>query len=163
MNPKLLFLYKLLILVLATRFLWTRPLNQFLANRHGITDNASWKVKEIIFGDRLILANEQKTIEVYLCGISANYNDDNESKEYLRSALLARGARSLLNKGNLVLDIVKKDDGIIVAEVFVQTLPDYEREIHLNTEMVTAGMAVLQNPDICPSAEYLKIAESIVN
>lgn len=154
MNPKLLLLYKLLILVLATRFLWTRPLNQFLANRYGITDNASWKVKEIIFGDRLILTNERKTIEVYLCGIFANYNDDNKSKEYLRS---------LLNKGNLVLDIVKKDDGIIFAEVFVQLKPDYEREIHLNTEMVTGGMAVLQNPDICPSAEYLKIAESVVN
>ena len=69
--------------------------------------------------------------------------------------------RSLIDKGDLVIDIVKENDGITVAEVFVQLKPDYEREIHLNTEMITKGMVVLQNPDIFPSAEYLKIAAEI--
>ena len=36
-----------------------------------------------------------------------------------------------------IKEIKTEDDGIIFAEVFVQTLPDYEREIHVNTEMVT--------------------------
>jgi hypothetical protein len=48
----------------------------------------------------------------------------------------------------LLVNIVKEDDGITVAEVFVQILPDYEREIHINSEMVSKGMAVLENPDI---------------
>jgi hypothetical protein len=63
----------------------------------------------------------------------------------------------------LLVNIVKEDDGITVAEVFVQILPDYEREIHINSEMVSKGMAVLENPDICPSAEYLKMAVPLIN
>jgi hypothetical protein len=58
----------------------------------------------------------------------------------------------------LIVDIVKEDDGITVAEVFVQLKPNYEKEIHLNSEMLKKGMAVFQNPDICPSAEDLKMA-----
>ena len=151
MNSKLLLLYKLLLSTIALTSLSVIALNQFLNYRNGNVSNTSWQVKEIIYGDRLILASEEKTLEVYLCGIASSSKNE-KSKEYLRS---------LVNKGNLVLDIVKQDDGITVAEAFVQILPDYEREIHVNTEMVTGGMAVLAHPDICPSAEYLEMAAEI--
>ncbi len=67
---------------------------------------------------------------------------------------------SLVNKGDgsVVVNPVKTEWGVTIAEVFVQLKPDREREIHVNTEMVMAGVATLDNPDICPSAEYLKIA-----
>jgi hypothetical protein len=63
----------------------------------------------------------------------------------------------------LGIDIVREDDGITVAEVFLQTLPDKDEEIHVNSEIITGGMAVLENPDICPSAEYLKMAVPLIN
>ena len=67
---------------------------------------------------------------------------------------------SLVNRGDgsVVVNPVKTVWGTTVAEVFVQLKPDYEQEIHVNTEMVMAGVATLDNPDICPSAEYLKMA-----
>ena len=67
---------------------------------------------------------------------------------------------SLLNKGDgsVVVNPVKTEWGVTIAEIFVRLKPDYEREIHVNTEMVMAGVATLDNPDICPSAEYLKMA-----
>ncbi len=73
---------------------------------------------------------------------------------------IGRANLSLLNKGDgsVVVNPVKTEWGVTVAEVFVQLKPDFEREIHVNTEMVMAGMATLDNPDICPSAEYLKMA-----
>jgi hypothetical protein len=122
--------------------------NQFLDYRTqlAIADTSPWIVEEILTGDRFIASRSGKQVEVKLCGVTAG----NESRDYLHS---------LLNKGDLVIDTVRKDDGITVAEVFVQLKPDYEREIHLNTEMVMGGMATLDNPDICPSAEYLKMAE----
>ena len=118
--------------------------NQFLNYRNAFADTNPWIVEEVITGDRFITSRNGERFEIYLGGIAS------KSKEYLRS---------LLNKGDLVIDIVKEDDGTTVAEVFVQLKPDYEREIHLNTEMITAGMAVLAYPDVCPSAEYLKLAE----
>lgn len=126
--------------------------NQFLNYRTqlAIADTSPWIVEEVIYGDRFIANRNGKQFTIYLCGIAAG----DQSKEYLRS---------LLNKGNLVVNIVKEDDEITVAEVFVQILPDYEREIHINSEMVSKGMAVLENPDICPSAEYLKMAVPLIN
>ena len=53
--------------------------------------------------------------------------------------------------------------GVTIAEVFVQLKPDYERESHLNTEMVMAGVATIVDYKDCPSAEYLEVAEGIVN
>jgi hypothetical protein len=151
MNAKLFLFYlriRKLLPAIAICSLAVTIYDRFPNYRNAFADTSPWIVEEIIYGDRFIATRSGKQFEVHLCGIAAG----NESKEYLRS---------LLNKGNLivdVVDIVKEDDGITVAEVFVQTLPDYEREIHVNSEMVTGGMAVLENPDICPSAEYLKLA-----
>jgi hypothetical protein len=149
MNAKLFLVYlRIRKLLPAIAFLSLAAIiyNQFLNYRNALANTAPWIVEEIIYGDRFIATRNGKQFEVHLCGIAAG----DKSKEYLRS---------LLNKGNLIINTVKQDDGITVAEVFVQILPDYEREIHVNSEMVTEGMAVLENPDICPSAEYLKLAE----
>jgi hypothetical protein len=152
MNAKLFLVYlriRKLLPAIAFLGLVITIYNQFPNYRNALADNSPWIVEEIIYGDRFRASRSEKQFEIYLCGIAAG----DKSKEYLRS---------LLNKGNLVIDIVKDNDGITVAEVFVQTLPDKDEEIHVNSEMITGGMAVLENPDICPSAEYLKLAASQV-
>ena len=84
-------------------------------------------------------------MEVQLCGISASKG----SRDYLRS---------LINQGNgwVILDRVIDEDGITVAEVFVERHD--QQEIHLNTEMLMARKAILFNYKACPNAEYFELA-----
>ena len=108
--------------------------------------NNPWIVVDVISGDRLIVERKGQELEVKLCGISAK---SNESKKYLRS---------LISQGNgwVILDRVIDEDGITVAEVFVQRHD--QQEIHLNTEMLMARKAILSNYKACPNAEYFELA-----
>ncbi len=96
------------------------------------------------------MSRSHKKLEIQLCGI---YAKSQRSKAYLRS---------LLNQGNLVVNSVKKEDGLTIAEVFVQLKPDYVQKIHPSTEMVMAEVATVVDYQACPSAEYLGIAAAIV-
>ncbi len=111
--------------------------------------NNPWIVVDVISGDRFLVEREGQTLEVKLCGISAS----KASKEYLRS---------LINQGDgwVILDRVSKQNNLIVAEAFVQIKPDHQ-EIHLNTEMILKGQAILADYKACPNAEYLEIAAEI--
>ncbi len=119
--------------------------NQYI-NLRPKTVNNPWIVVDVISGDRLIVERKGQELEVKLCGISAK---SNESKKYLRS---------LISQGNgwVILDRVIDEDGITVAEVFVQRHD--QQEIHLNTEMLMANKAILSNYKACPNAEYFELA-----
>ena len=119
--------------------------SEFHQHRLKLTNNNPWSVTDVISGDRLIVERKGQELEVKLCGISASKG----SKEYLRS---------LINQGNgwVVLDRVSKQDGLTVAEVFVQIAN--EQEIHLNTEMLMGDQAILADYKACPNAEYFELA-----
>ncbi len=119
--------------------------NQYINRRSKIYNNP-WIVVDIISGDRFMAERKGQELEVKLCGISAK---SNESQKYLRS---------LINQGDgwVILDRVEKQDGITIAEVFVQRHD--EQEIHLNTEMLMANKAILSNYQACPNAEYFEMA-----
>jgi hypothetical protein len=156
MNAKLFLVYlriRKLLPAIAILSLAVTIYNQFLNYHHSLADTNPWIVKDVLSGNFLTVVRGDETLNIKLCGISAN---SGESQEYLRS---------LLDKGNgsVVVNPVRKEDNVTIAEVFVQILPDYEQEIHVNSEMISKGMAVLQNPDICPSAEYLKMAVPLIN
>ncbi len=121
--------------------------NQFINYRSKLVNTDPWIVGDVVSGDRFIVQRNDQTLEVKLCGISAS----EESKDYLRS---------LLDKGNgsVVLERVSNQNELTVAEVFMQIKPDYQQEIHLNTEMVMGGKATLSNYKICPNAEYFELA-----
>ncbi len=154
MKSKLLLTYlkiQPLLLTVAVIGLFLIGMNHWQNTR--IVPSDPWIVKDVVSGDRFIASRKGKEFKVKLCGISAN---SDESKEYLRS---------LLNKGDgsVVVNPVRTKGGVTIAEVFVQLKPDYERESHLNTEMVMAGVATIVDYKDCPSAEYLEMAEGIVN
>lgn len=117
-----------------------------------MADNNPWIVKDVLSGNSLTVVRGDEMLNIRLCGISTK---SSESQDYLRS-LIDRG------NGSVIVNPVTKADNVTVAEVFVQTLPNNE-EIYLNTEMVMGGLAVLENSDICPSAEYLKMAVPLIN
>ena len=118
--------------------------NQYISRRSKPANNP-WIVVDVISGDRFMVERKGQELEVQLCGISAS----KASKDYLRS---------LINQGDgwVILDRVEKQDGITVAEVFVQRHD--EQEIHLNTEMLMASKAILSNYQACPNAEYFELA-----
>ena len=111
-----------------------------------ITSTTPWIVKDVVSGDSFIASRKQKQFQVKLCGISAN---SDESREYLRS---------LLNKGDgsVVVNSVRTEWGVTIAEVFVQLKPDYERESHLNTEMVMAGVATVADYKNCQECRIFR-------
>ncbi len=115
-------------------------------NRHPKIYNNPWIVLDVISGDRFIVQRDDQTLEVKLCGISEG------SKDSLR-ALLDKG------NGSVVLEKVSKQNGLTVAEVFVQRHD--EQEIHLNTEMLMGGQAILADYKACPNAEYFEMAAAI--
>ncbi len=154
MKSKLLLTYlkiQPLLLTVAVIGLFLIGMNHWQNTR--IVPSDPWIVKDVVSGDRFIVNRGDETLNIQLCGI---YAKSDESKEYLRS---------LLNKGDgsVVVNPVEKKGGVTIAEVFVQLKPDYERESHLNTEMVMAGVATVADYKDCPSAEYLEMAEGIVN
>lgn len=134
-------LYAIALLSLAVTIYY-----QFLNYRPKQRNSDPWIVTDVVSGDRFIASRGHQKLEIQLCGI---YAKSNESREYLRS---------LLNKGNLVVSQVEKSEKSIIAEVFVQLKPDYQQEIHINSEMITGKVASVFNFRNCPSAEYLAIA-----
>lgn len=121
--------------------------NQFINYRHLFRNNKPWTLQSVSSGNSLFVMHGDEIKKIKLCGIEGG------NKEYLES-LLDRG------NGSLIVNSVKKIDNVTTAEVFVPIKPDYEREIHLSSEMIMFGMATINNPDICPSSEYLKMAAS---
>ena len=122
---------------------------EFHHHRLKLANTEPWIVSNVISGDRFLVERKGKELEIQLCGISAK---DDESREYLRS-LISQG------DGWVVLDRVSKQDGLTVAEVFVQR--NDEQVIHLNTEMLMGGQAILADYKTCPNAEYLAMATAI--
>ncbi len=114
-------------------------------NRHPKIYNNPWIVLDVISGDRFIVQRDDQTLKVKLCGISEG------SKDSLRS-LLAQG------NGSVALEKISKQNELTIAEVFMQIEPDYQQEIHLNTEMLMKSQATLSNHKICPNAEYFELA-----
>ena len=119
--------------------------NQYINHRSKLVNTDPWIVGDVGSGDRFIVQRDDQTLEVKLCGISEG------SKDSLR-ALLDKG------NGSVVLEKVSKQNELTVAEVFMQIEPDYQQEIHLNTEMLMKSQATLSNHKICPNAEYFELA-----
>ena len=119
--------------------------NQFLNHRLKFVNTDPWIVSDVVSGDRLLVERKGQELEIKLCGISASKG----SKEYLRS-LISQG------DGWVVLDRVTTEEELTVAEVFVQR--NDEQEIHLNTEMLMGGQAILADYQACPNAEYFEMA-----
>ena len=99
-----------------------------------------WQVKKgsIYDGDtlRVVRGNEEKKIR--FCGIDAPEIKQKlgvESRDYLRS-LIAKGDGTIY-----VLEVERDRYGRTVAELFMPLKDSSGQEIHLNTEMIMAGMA----------------------
>lgn len=152
MNAKLFLIYlriKPLLQAIAVCSFSIIIINQFLNYRHLFTNNKPWKVKDVLSGNSLTVMRGDEKLNLKLCGISGGDED------YLRS-LISKG------NGSVVVNRISKEDNVTVAEVFIPLLPNYETEIHLNTEMITKGRATVVNYSDCKSAEYLKMAASQV-
>ncbi len=125
-------------------------------------DAEKWQVKEgsIYDGDtlRVVRGNEEKKIR--FCGIDAPEIKQKlgvESRDYLRS-LIAKGDGTIY-----VLEVESDRYGRTVAELFMPLKDSPGQEIHLNTEMIMAGMAwhYEQYSGNCPNQYGFEIAESI--
>ena len=121
-----------------------------------------WRVKpgSIYDGDTLRLIGNERELKVRLCGIDSPELAQPlgiESRDYLRS-LIAQGDGTIH-----VLPIEKDRYNRTVAELWIPIKPDFERQIHLNTAMVEAGMAwhYEKYSGNCESAENLGWAEKI--
>ncbi len=139
-------------------FLPQLPRSRTLRSR----DAAAWQVKpgSIYDGDTLRLIGNNEELKVRLCGIDSPELAQPlgiESRDYLRS-LIAQGDGTIH-----VLPIEKDRYGRTVAELWIPIKPDFERQIHLNTAMVEAGMAwhYEKYSGSCESAENLGWAEKI--
>ena len=121
-----------------------------------------WQVKEgsIYDGDtlRVVRGNEEKKIR--FCGTDAPEIKQPlgvESRDYLRS-LIAKGDGTIY-----VLEVERDRYGRTVAELFMPLKDKPGQEIHLNTEMIMAGLAwhYEQYSGNCPNQYGFEIAESI--
>ena len=121
-----------------------------------------WQVKagSIYDGDtlRVVRGNEEKKIR--FCGIDAPEIKQPlgvQSRDYLRS-LIAKGDGTIY-----VLEVEEDRYGRTVAELFMPLKDSLDQEIHLNTEMIMAGMAwhYKQYSGNCPNQYGFEIAESI--
>ncbi len=125
-------------------------------------DATAWRVKpgSIYDGDTLRLIGNERELKIRLCGIDAPELAQPlgiESRDYLRS-LIDKG------DGTIYVQPIEEDRyGRTVAELWILIKPDFERQIHLNTAMVEAGMAYhyQQYSGNCESAENLGWAEKI--
>ena len=114
-------------------------------------------VPAVIDGDTLevYLGEKQKTVE--LCGIDAPELDEPfgmEAQEVLQSLVYRDGGQvHLVMTG-------RGEDGAVVGEVWFISMPG-EEEIHINSEMLVQGMAVVDpgNVETCPNAHIYGPAE----
>ena len=141
--------FKPILYAIAVLSIAITAVNQYLNYRLKFINTDPWMVKDVVSGDRFLVERNGEKLEVQLCGISAS----EDSQEYLRS---------LLNKGDgsVILDRVRKQDGMTIAEVFMQ-LKSNKQEIHLNTEMLMKGQAKLADYKACPNAEYFEMTAEI--
>ena len=109
-------------------------------------------------GDSFRVSDGDREIKVRICGIDAPEKDQalgTESRDYLRN-LIAQG------KGRITLIETDTDQyGRTVAEAFIPT-GNGDEEIHLNSQMVAAGMAYVypQYVGSCPNGSRMEAAES---
>jgi endonuclease YncB( thermonuclease family) len=107
-------------------------------DRENYAEKYTVKEGSIYDGDTLRVVRDNEELKIRLCGIDApekNQELGTESRDYLRS-LIVQGDGTIY-----VLPIEEDRYGRTVAELWIPIKPDYEREIHLNTAMVEAGMA----------------------
>lgn len=123
-------------------------------------DATVWRVGSIYDGDTLRLIGDNRELKIRLCGIDAPEKQmplGIEARDYLRS-LIAK------SNGTVHLIEVETDRyGRTVAELFVPLKSNPEREIHLNSAMIEAGLAwhYEQYSGNCPNQYGLEIAENI--
>lgn len=118
-----------------------------------------WQVKpdSVYDGDTLRVVRGREEMKIRFCGIDAPEKDQAlgvQARDYLRS-LVERG------NGSVVVVPVEKDRyGRTVAELFVM---ESGGEIHLNSEMVAAGMAFhyAQYSGNCPNQRSIVMAEDM--
>lgn len=118
-----------------------------------------WQVKpgSIYDGDTLRVQRGSEEMKIRFCGIDAPEKQQalgTQARDYLRS-LVDRG------NGSVVVVPVERDRyGRMVAELFVMVSGG---EIHLNSEMVAAGMAFHygQYSGNCPNQRAIVMAEEI--
>ena len=118
--------------------------NQY-QNYQSKLSEVSWQVKEVISGEKLTVFRRHETKTVKLCGIRST------DKSYLKK---------LIEKGNGSVELEKTKNGY---EAWVMLEPDYEKQIHFNTEMIVSGKADLRNEDDCLSSENLRLAKTYRN
>ena len=107
----------------------------------------------VIDGTTLLVTDGQKEIEVRLCGITAL--EAEASKAHLRQ-LLSQSVDS-----RIILVMAESDLPGLVAEAFLPT-DSSELEIHLNTQMLLDGMAVVDaaSVDSCSNGSLYQAAEA---
>ena len=109
----------------------------------------------VIDGTTLLVTDGQQEIEVRLCGITAL--EAEASKAHLRQ-LLSRSTDS-----RIILVMAESDLPGLVAEAFLPTdSSEPELEIHLNTQMLLDGMAVVDvdSVDGCANGSLYRVAEA---
>ncbi len=129
--------YRKPLLVIVSAVALTSILTNFWLEYQDGKKRYAWQVKEVLSGKSLAVVKDDQMLEANLCGIGS------ENRDFLKS-LVDRG------DGNVWLQ--KSGDGF---EAWVALKPDYENQIHLNTEMVLNGKATLVNSSTCISSEHL--------
>ncbi len=97
----------------------------------------------------------QEEKEVHLCGISTP--NPAASKAHLRQLI------SQNTNNRIILVAVESDRPSLVAEAFLPTdSPEAELEIHLNTQMLLDGMAIVDDGSVggCPNGSLYRAAEA---
>ena len=111
--------------------------------------------ESVIDGTTLAVLDGQEEKEVHLCGIVAP--ESATSKAHLRQLL------SQSTDNRIILTAIESDRPGLVAEAFLPTnSPETELEIHLNTQMLLDGMAVVDDGSVdgCPNGSRYRAAEA---
>ena len=111
--------------------------------------------ESVINGTTLVVLDDQEEKEVHLCGIVAP--ESTSSKAHLRQLL------SQSTDNQIILTAVESDRPGLVVEAFLPTdSPETELEIHLNTQMLLDGMAVVDDGSVdgCPNGSRYRAAEA---
>lgn len=111
--------------------------------------------ESVIDGTTLVVLDGQEEKEVHLCGIATP--EPATSKAHLRQLL----SQSTYNR--IILLSAESDRPDLMAEAFLPTdSPEAGLEIHLNTQMLLDGMAVVDDGsvDSCPNGSRYRAAEA---
>ena len=138
----------------------SKAISKIIFNDDNYAEEYTVKEGSIYDGDTLRLIGNNEELKVRLCGIDAPEKEmplGIEARDYLRS---------LIAKGDGTVYLVRAGEdryGRTVAELFMPLKDKPDQEIHLNTEMIMAGMAwhYKQYSGNCPNQYGFEIAESI--